>query len=138
MLTRILSESNITAASSKARELFSFTLNVKHKGYQFKRRSRSFMVGIDENDYSDIALQWMLEELVDDGDEIICLRVVDKDAKVVNDRNVERRQYQKEAKDLMQRIQARNDDNRAISIVLEFAVGKVHATFQKMASYPSP
>jgi hypothetical protein len=38
----------------------------------------------------------------------------------------------------MQRIQDRNDDNRAISIVLEFAVGKVHATFQKMASYPSP
>ena len=95
------------------------------------------MVGIDENDYSDIALQWMLEELVDDGDEIICLRVVDKDAKVVNDRNVERRQYQKEAKDLMQRIQDKNDDNRAISIVLEFAVGKVHATFQKMVSYPS-
>jgi len=94
------------------------------------------MVGIDENDYSDIALQWMLEELVDDGDEIICLRVVDKDAKVVNDRNVERRQYQKEAKDLMQRIQDRNDDNRAISIVLEFAVGKVHTTFQKMARLP--
>jgi hypothetical protein len=62
---------------------------------------------------------------------------VDKDAKVVNDRNVERRQYQKEAKDLMQRIQDRNDEYRAISIVLEFAVGKVHATFQKMASYPS-
>jgi hypothetical protein len=74
--------------------------------------------------------------LVDDGDEIICLRVVDKDAKVVNDRNVERRQYQKEAKDLMQRIQDRNDDNRAISIVLEFAVGKVHTTFQKMARLP--
>jgi len=96
------------------------------------------MVGIDENDYSDIALQWMLEELVDDGDEIICLRVVDKDAKVVNDRNVERRQYQKEARDLMQRIQERNDDNRAISIVLEFAVGKVHATFQKMIQIYEP
>ncbi|PMD43616.1 hypothetical protein L207DRAFT_301268 [Hyaloscypha variabilis F] len=96
------------------------------------------MVGIDENDYSDIALQWMLEELVDDGDEIICLRVVDKDAKVVNDRNVERRQYQKEAKDLMQRIQDRNDEYRAISIVLEFAVGKVHATFQKMIQIYEP
>jgi len=92
------------------------------------------MVGIDENDYSDIALQWMLEELVDDGDEIICLRVVDKDSKIINDRNLERRQYQKEAKDLMGRIQSRNDDNRAISIVLEFAVGKVHSTFQKMVN----
>lgn len=92
------------------------------------------MVGINDDDYSDIALQWMLEELVDDGDEIICLRVVDKDAKVVNDRNMERKMYQKEANELMQRIQSRNDDNRAISIALEFAVGKVHATFQKMVS----
>lgn len=90
------------------------------------------MVGLDENDYSDIALQWMLEELVDDGDEIICLRVIEKDSKIVSDRNLERRQYQKEAKMLMERIQAKNDDTRAIGIVLEFAVGKLHATFQKM------
>lgn len=90
------------------------------------------MVGVDENDYSDIALSWMLEELVDDGDEVICLRVVDKDAKVVNDRSVDKKQYQEEAKKLMERIVSRNDENRAISIVLEFAVGKVHAVFQKM------
>lgn len=90
------------------------------------------MVGLDENDYSDIALQWMLEELVDDGDEIICLRVIEKDSKIVSDRNLERRQYQKEARALMEQIQAKNDDSRAIGIVLEFAVGKLHATFQKM------
>jgi hypothetical protein len=127
---------NFAGGEPTEKNTISFTLNVKHKGYQFKRRSRSFMVGIDENDYSDIALNWMLEELVDDGDEIICLRVVDKDAKVVSDKNVERRQYQKEAKDLMKRIQERNDDNKAISIVLEFAVGKVHTTFQKMVCIP--
>ena len=89
-------------------------------------------MGIDENDYSDIALQWMLEELVDDGDHIICLRVVDKDSKIASDKNVERREYQTAASDLMKRIQAKNDDNRAISITLEFAVGKVHTTFQSM------
>jgi hypothetical protein len=112
----------------------SFTLNVKHTGYQFKRRSRTFMVGIDENDYSDIALAWMLDELVDDGDEVICVRVVDKDSKNVSDRNVERRQYQKDAKDLMARIQQRSDVNKAISIVLEYAVGKIQTIFGKMAS----
>lgn len=126
---------NFAGGEPTEKNSISFTLNVKHRGYQFKRRSRTFMVGIDENDYSDIALQWMLEELVDDGDEIICVRVVDKDAKVVSDRNVERRQYQKEAKELLQRIQAKNDENRAISIVLEFAVGKLHTTFQKMVSW---
>ena len=128
---------NFAGGEPTEKNTISFTLNVKHKGYQYKRRSRTFMVGIDENFYSDIALSWMLEELVDDGDEIICLRVVDKDSKIISDRNMERRQYQKEARELMRGIQQKNDDNRAISIVLEFAVGKVHTTFQKMVS-PTP
>jgi len=115
---------NFAGGEPTDKNTISFTLNVKHKGYQFKKRSRTFMVGIDENDYSDIALSWMLEELVDDGDEIICLRVVEKES----------RGYQKEAWEMMRRIQQRNDANRAISIVLEYAVGKVHTTFQKMVS----
>ena len=96
------------------------------------------MVGIGENAYSDIALQWMLEELVDDGDEIICLRVIDKDSNIISDGNLERKQYQEDARQLMAAIQKKNDDNRAVSIVLEFAVGKVHATFQKMIQIYKP
>lgn len=127
---------NFAGGEPTEKNTISFTLNVKHKGYQFKKRSRTFMVGIDENAYSDIALQWMLEELVDDGDEIICLRVIDKDSKMMGDRNLERKQYQEEARLLMEQIQKKNDENRAISIVLEFAVGKVHSTFQKMVRLP--
>jgi hypothetical protein len=112
-----------------------FTLNEKHMGYQYKRRSRTFMVGIDENAYSDYALQWMLDEMVDDGDEIVCLRVVDKDSKISNDKSMTEKQYQKEARRLMKDIQAKNAEHRAISIVLEFAVGKLHTTFQKMVSH---
>jgi nucleotide-binding universal stress UspA family protein len=93
------------------------------------------MVGIDENDYSDIALRWMLDELVDDGDHIICLRVVDKDSKIASDKNVERREYKKAANELMERIKKTNDENRSISITLEFAVGKVHSTFQSMVRW---
>jgi hypothetical protein len=62
---------------------------------------------------------------------------VDKDAKISSDKSLSRKEYQEEAKQLMNAIQAKNDVNRAISIVLEFAVGKVHTTFQKMASLPS-
>jgi hypothetical protein len=123
---------NFGGGEPTERNTISFTLNVKHKGYQFKRRSRTFMVGIDENFYSDIALQWMLEELVDDGDQIICLRVIEKGAKLASDRNLEKKQYQAEAKEMMKRIQEKNDDHRAISIVLEFAIGKLQPTFQKM------
>ncbi len=126
---------NFAGGEPTEKNAISFTLNVKHKGYSYKKRSRTFMVGIDENAYSEFALQWMLEELVDDRDEIVCLRVVDKDAKISSDKSLSRKEYQEEARMLMQQIQAKNDENRAISIVLEFAVGKVHTTFQKMVSY---
>ncbi|KAB8300224.1 hypothetical protein EYC80_000441 [Monilinia laxa] len=116
----------------------SYTQNSKHEGYQYKRSSRTFMVGIDENSYSDIALQWMLEELVDDGDQIICLRVIDKDSKMITERALEVKQYQQDARELLDAIQKKNDDNRAVSIVLEYAIGKVHTTFQKMIHIYEP
>src|SRR5258706_3781156 len=124
---------NFAGGEPTEHNTISLTLNVKHTGYQFKRRSRTFMVGLDENAYSDYALQWMLDELVDDGDEIICLRVVDKDSKISSDKNLDKKLYQEEARAMMQAIQAKNDDHRAISIVLEFPVGKLHTTFQKLS-----
>jgi hypothetical protein len=123
---------NFALAEPTKNNTISFCLNVKHTGYQFKRRSRTFMVGIDENDYSNIALEWMLKELVDDGDEIVCLRVVDKGSKIISNSNLEMKRYQEEARETMERIQKKNDINRAISIVLEFAVGKVSSTFLQM------
>ncbi|ATZ47960.1 hypothetical protein BCIN_03g02330 [Botrytis cinerea B05.10] len=116
----------------------SYTQNSKHEGYQYKRSSRTFMVGIDENSYSDIALKWMLEELVDDGDQIVCLRVIDKDSKLITDRALEIKQYQQDARELLDAIQKKNDDNKAVSIVLEYAIGKVHTTFQKMIQIYEP
>ncbi|KAH0437638.1 hypothetical protein CcaCcLH18_03758 [Colletotrichum camelliae] len=106
----------------------SLTLNVRHKGYQAQRRSRTFMVGVDEHAYSDYALQWLLDELVDDGDEIVCVRVIEKEVRT-NDKV-----YQDEAQNVMNSILKRNGANRAISIVLEYACGKLHSTFQKLVS----
>ena len=126
---------NFAGGEQTDKNTISFTLNVKHTGYKFRRRSRTFMVGLDENTYSDIALQWTLEELVDDGDEIICLRVIDSNAKIMTDRSLERKYYQQEARNLMESIQSRNDEDRAISLVLEFAVGKVAHTFQRMVRF---
>jgi len=90
------------------------------------------MVGLDDNEYSDIALRWLLDELVDDGDRIICLRVILPDDKIASDKRVERKDYRREAQTLMEHIQRENEDNRSISITLEFAVGKLHETFQHM------
>jgi hypothetical protein len=118
---------------------FSLTLNSKHKDYAYTRRSRTFLCGTDQNDYSEFALEWLVDELVDDGDEIVCLRVVaDKDSKISSDPSLEEGRYRLEAKKLLDQIIEKNTENKAISVVLEFAVGKVQDTIQRMVGASLP
>ncbi|KOS16767.1 Universal stress protein A family protein [Escovopsis weberi] len=123
---------NVTSGEATKHNTLSLTLNVRHKGYQARRRSRTFMVGIDEHPYSDYAIQWLLDELVDDGDEIVCVRVIEKDARLSD------KQYQEDAQRVMQGILEKNGANRAISFILEYAMGKLHATFQKLIQMYQP
>jgi hypothetical protein len=116
---------------------FSLTLNYKHKGYQSTRRSRTFLCGTDQNDYSEFALEWLIDELVDDGDEIVCLRAVEKDSRIASDIGIEEGKYRQEAEKLFEQvIQKNSQDEKAISLVLEIAVGKVESIIQRMASSP--
>lgn len=55
----------------------SFTLSYKHLDYRAGTLSRTFMCGTDNNKYSDNAATWLFREMVEDGDQIICLRVVE-------------------------------------------------------------
>ncbi|OJD24034.1 hypothetical protein ACJ73_04609 [Blastomyces percursus] len=118
---------------------FSLTLNYKHRDYHPTRRSRTFLCGTDQNDYSDFALEWLIDELVDDGDEIVCLRVVEKDSKVASDASVEERKYRQEAQKLLDQVMAKNSqDEKAISLVLEYAAGKVQEIIQRMIQIYEP
>ncbi|OAT14178.1 universal stress protein [Blastomyces gilchristii SLH14081] len=117
---------------------FSLTLNYKHRDYHPTRRSRTFLCGTDQNDYSDFALEWLIDELVDDGDEIVCLRVVEKDSKVASDASVEERRYRQEAQKLLDQVIAKNSDEKAISLVLEYAAGKVQEIIQRMIQIYEP
>ncbi|KAH8653505.1 hypothetical protein BX600DRAFT_81349 [Xylariales sp. PMI_506] len=123
---------NIPLGESTEYNPISFTLNVKHAGYQLQRRSRTFMVGVDDNAYSDHALQWLLDELVDDGDEVVCVRVIETPVRLTD------KAYQDAARELMDRIQAKNLKNHAVSLVLEYAVGKLHNTFQHLIKMYQP
>jgi hypothetical protein len=112
----------------------SYTLVVRHLGFYSKRRSRTFMVGIDDHQYSDEALQWLFDKFVEDGDEIICVRVVEKDVRQLEtDRRIA--DFQAEANAEVERIKAKSGDGKAISIVLEYAVGKLHSTFQRLVRF---
>lgn len=112
---------------------FSLTLNYKHKDYVATRRSRTFLCGTDQNDYSDFALEWLIDELVDDGDEIVCLRAVEKDSKIASDSSVEEGRYRQEAEKLLAQVIDKNKhDEKAISLVMELAIGKVQEIIQRM------
>ncbi|KAI1433419.1 hypothetical protein GGR50DRAFT_705533 [Xylaria sp. CBS 124048] len=123
---------NIPLGDSTTCNPISFTLNVRHAGFQFNRRHRTFMVGVDDNSYSDHALQWVLDELIDDGDEIVCVRVIETQLRLTD------KTYQEDAKALMEAIQSKNNQNRAISLILEYAVGKLHNTFQHLIKIYQP
>ncbi|KAK7516640.1 uncharacterized protein IWZ02DRAFT_454705 [Phyllosticta citriasiana] len=116
----------------------SFTLIRKHKDYEYTKRSRTFLCGLDSNDYSEYALEWLIDELVDDGDEIVCLRVVEKDDKVAGESSVDHGKYREEAEKLMERIQGKNTENKAINLVLEFSVGKVNKVIDEMINLHEP
>ncbi|KAL2001479.1 hypothetical protein VTN02DRAFT_1698 [Thermoascus thermophilus] len=118
---------------------FSLTLNYKHKGYQSTRRSRTFLCGTDQNEHSDFALEWLIDELVDDGDEIVCLRVVEKDSKIASESSIEEGKYRQEAEKLFEQvIQKNSQDEKAISLVMELAVGKVQEIIQRMIQIYEP
>lgn len=110
----------------------SFTLISKHKDYVHTARSRTFLCGADQNDYSEFALEWLVDELVEDGDEIVCLRVIDKDSKINSDASLHEEKYKREARKFLEHIQAKNDNSKSISLISEFAVGRVPETIQRM------
>lgn len=114
---------------------YSLTLNYKHKDYKHTRRSRTFLCGTDSNDYSDVALEWLIDELVDDGDEIVCLRVVEKDSKLASEQSVDSKRYHEEGRKLFESVVAKIADTKAISLIMELAVGKVQGLIQRMVSF---
>jgi nucleotide-binding universal stress UspA family protein len=104
----------------------------KHRDFAHSARSRTFLCGTDAKDYSEYALEWMIDELVDDGDEIVCLRVIEKDDRTEIKPQMK---YREEAHKLLQSVMHKNQtEDKSISIVMELAVGKVQEIFQQMVS----
>jgi hypothetical protein len=51
-----------------------------------------------------------------------------------SERHLETGRYRTEANALMKQFQAKNHENKAINLILEFAVGKVNKVIDEMAS----
>ena len=59
--------------------MFSFTLQVKSEGYRRTRNTRVFLCASSPDESGRVALEWSLESLVQEGDELIVFRGVDED-----------------------------------------------------------
>jgi hypothetical protein len=109
------------------------TLSARHNGFHAERRSKTFMVGVDEHKYSEEALEWLLTAMVDDHDTVVCVRVIEKDVKAHHSST-----YKEQARQLMQSIIGRNKEDKAICIILEYQFGRLGHTFDTMVRHTRP
>ncbi|KAI8975484.1 hypothetical protein BDF20DRAFT_879005 [Mycotypha africana] len=122
---------------------YSFTLRGKSPGYKRTRRSRTFMVATDLANYSEYALAWANDEIMDDGDELIVLRVVtvdmnDKKGDITSLLEHEAKQSREKANQVMERIMKKSEEDKKIRVIIEFVIGKVQETIQHMISMYQP
>ncbi|OWB82626.1 hypothetical protein B5S33_g1254 [[Candida] boidinii] len=101
----------------------SFTLTSKHENYEYSRTSRTFLVGYDENECSFIALKWSIDKMIHDGDTLVCLRVITKEAFESPENS--KKNFRKEGEEILKTILNLNKKNKKIQIILEFRIGRV-------------
>ncbi|KAG0019188.1 hypothetical protein BGZ81_009888 [Podila clonocystis] len=122
---------------------YAFTLQAKTDNWRRTKRSRTFLVGTDVNEYSAHALQWVMENMVEDGDEIVALRVVPMELRdTLSKSGIPSLKGQEsaartEATRIMNTIREKNP-SKQISIVVECVVGNVRETIQHMIKMYKP
>ncbi|THH14787.1 hypothetical protein EW146_g5590 [Bondarzewia mesenterica] len=128
--------SDIASGANPAASMFSFTLSVKNEGYTRNRNTRVFLCAASADDSGRQALDWAIESLVQDGDELIVFRGIDQE-----DLDKDHDLVREEARELMRRTQERCmdlDHNRKLSIVVEFIAGKVTQTIDRLIALYRP
>ncbi|KAI0299368.1 hypothetical protein B0F90DRAFT_1728171 [Multifurca ochricompacta] len=116
--------------------MFSFTLQVKSDGYERRPSTRVFLCASSPDDSGRQALDWAIEGLVQDGDELIVFRGIDQED-LERDHDVVR----DEARDYMHRIQDKCvdvDPDRKLSIIVEYIAGKVTTTIDRLIALYRP
>lgn len=102
----------------------SFAVSCKHEDHKTTYWSRSFLCSMSSANKSRRALQWVLENVLENGDELVCL-------KVDHDQNKEPAQYQQEAEDILASIVSTIDPLLEIKIVVEVAIGSIKTVVKK-------
>ncbi|KIJ94290.1 hypothetical protein K443DRAFT_110685 [Laccaria amethystina LaAM-08-1] len=116
--------------------MFSFTLSAKSAGYKRTRNTRVFLCAASPDESGREALEWSLESLVQDGDELIVFRGVDEDV-LERDHDAVR----EEARELMRDVQEKSAEcavDRKLSLILEYIPGKITDTLDRLIALYRP
>ncbi|GBE83517.1 hypothetical protein BKA93DRAFT_772174 [Sparassis latifolia] len=119
-----------------AASMFSYTLHVQSDGYSRNRGTRVFLCASSPDESGTQALDWVLDSLVQDGDELIVFRGVDSE-----ELSKEHEQYREDARELMHHIQEKcveYDPDRKLSIIVEYIAGKVPQAIDRLIALYRP
>ncbi|VDB96710.1 unnamed protein product [Peniophora sp. CBMAI 1063] len=119
-----------------AASMFSFTLQVHSDGYTRTKDTRTYLCAASVDDSGKNALEWTIENLLQDGDELVVFRGFDADV-LEKDHDIIRA----EAREYIRRIQEKcydADPDRRVSITLEFIAGKVTQTIDRLIALYRP
>ncbi|BEJ11695.1 hypothetical protein CspHIS471_0201550 [Cutaneotrichosporon sp. HIS471] len=119
--------------------LFTFTAQAKSEGYKRSRNTRVFLVAVSPDESGEYALDWLMSEMVEDGDEVIAMRVKDISE---SERHTEsaHEELRDEAQNLLQTVLHKNDEEygRKISAIVEIVVGPIPDMILKMIALYRP
>jgi len=116
--------------------MFSFTLQVKSDGYERTPSTRVFLCASSPDESGSHALDWTIESLVQDGDELVVFRGIDQE-----DLEKGHDLIRDEARELMQRVQDKCvgvEPDRKLSIIVEYIAGKVTTTIDRLIALYRP
>lgn len=116
--------------------MFSFTLSTESVGYTRTPQTRVFLCAASPDESGSQALDWALDALVQDGDELVVFRGIDEEV-LAKDHDVIR----DEARELLQQVQAKSveyDPERKISVIIEFIAGKVTDNIDRLIALYRP
>ncbi|KAL7425189.1 hypothetical protein Q5752_000877 [Cryptotrichosporon argae] len=119
--------------------LFAFTCQAKSEGYKRSRSTRVFLVAVSPDETGEDALDWLMSELVEDGDEVVALRVIELgEEERQSAKNQE--ELKEDAHTLLSTILNKNNEeyDRRISVIVEFVAGRATDMILKMIALYRP
>ncbi|AOW05279.1 hypothetical protein LXG23DRAFT_33684 [Yarrowia lipolytica] len=97
-----------------------YSLAAKHPGVKLSYHARTVLFSYTGKQQADNALKWLMDELIEDNDELVCLKIIDKHSA----KDVEK--YHKQAADILRAVVAEADKvGKKLTIDVELGQGSV-------------